>query len=144
MDAPARSSDAHGAEALEGRSLALGAVDLALVAGIILVGQLSHGIDPLSEPLVALETVVPFAVGWLAMAPLAGLYAPGVAASFARALRVTTVAWVAAANVGLILRASALFDGGAAWPFPLVMTGFGLLALVGWRGAYAAYARSRK
>ncbi|WP_394742010.1 DUF3054 domain-containing protein [Natronococcus roseus] len=140
MDTPARSS----AFSIDREGLALGAVDLALLAAIIVVGQLSHGVDPVGEPLTALETVVPFAVGWLAMAPLAGLYAPGVAASPAHTVRLTTVAWVAAANVGLILRASALFDGGAVWPFPLVMTGFGLLALVGWRGAYAVYARSRR
>ncbi|MDG5818145.1 DUF3054 domain-containing protein [Natronococcus sp. A-GB7] len=139
MDTPPRSS----ALSIDREGLVLGAIDLALLAAIIVVGQLSHGIDPVGEPLTALETVVPFAVGWLAMAPLAGLYAPGVAASLARTVRVTTVAWVAAANVGLILRASSLFDGGAVWPFPLVMTGFGLLALVGWRGAYAVYARSR-
>lgn len=138
MDTAARSSGSG----VDRSVLALGAIDLALLAAIIVVGQLSHGVEPLAEPLVALETVVPFAVGWLAMAPLAGLYAPGVATSLATAVRVTTVAWVAAANVGLIMRASALFDGGASWPFPLVITGFGLLALVGWRGAYAAYVRT--
>ncbi|AGB39327.1 DUF3054 domain-containing protein [Natronococcus occultus] len=140
MDTPARSP----ASGIGRDVLALGAVDIAILAVIIVVGQLSHGVEPLAEPLVALETVVPFAVGWLVMAPLAGLYAPGVATSLTRTVRVTTVAWVAAANVGMILRASALFDGGAAWPFPLVMTGFGLLVLVGWRGAYAAYADTRR
>ena len=140
MDAAVRSSSPGGA--LDRETIALGGMDVALLTGLILVGQRSHGITPLAEPLAALETVIPFLVGWFVMAALAGVYAPGVSSSVTRAARVTTVAWVAGVNVGLILRASSLFDGGAAWPFPLVITGFGLLVLGGWRIGYAAYASS--
>ncbi|WP_306058281.1 DUF3054 domain-containing protein [Natronococcus wangiae] len=141
MDAAVRSEKPGGI--LDRETIALGGVDVTLLAGIILVGQRSHGVSLLTEPLVALETVVPFLAGWLVMAALAGVYAPDVSSSVTRAVRVTTVAWIAAANVGLILRASPLFNGGATWPFPLVMTGFGLLVLGGWRVGYAAYAGSR-
>ncbi|MFC4437701.1 MULTISPECIES: DUF3054 domain-containing protein [Natrialbaceae] len=141
MDAAVRSNNPGGA--LDRETIALGGADVALLAGILLVGQRSHGVNPLAEPLVALETVIPFVAGWLVMATLAGVYASGVSSSVARTARTTTVAWIAGANVGLLLRASPLFDGGAAWPFPLVITGFGLLALVAWRIGYAAYAGSR-
>lgn len=141
MVAAVRSAESRGI--LDRETIALGVGDVVLLAGIILVGQRSHGVNPLLEPLAALETVVPFLVGWLVMATLAGAYASDAATSVARAARVTTVGWVAAANVGLILRASSLFDGGASGLFPLVITGIGLLVLVGWRVGYAAYAGAR-
>jgi hypothetical protein len=141
MVAAVRSAESRGT--LDRETIALGVGDVALLAGVILVGQRSHGVTPLAEPFAALETLVPFLVGWLVMAALAGAYASDATASMARAARVTTVAWVAAANVGLILRATELFDGGASGLFPLVITGIGLLVLVGWRVSYAAYAGTR-
>lgn len=123
---------------LDRETIALGVVDVGLVAALIAVGQVSHGTNPLAEPLGALEAIVPFAVGWLVVAGLAGLYRAGVADSVASTVRLTTVTWLAAANVGLILRVEAVGDT-AVSPFPLVITGFGLLVLVGWRLGYAAY-----
>lgn len=140
MDAAVRSGGPH--EDADRRSTVLGAIDVGLLAGIILVGFSSHGGDPIAEPFAALGTVAPFVIGWLSMALLAGIYSSDVSSSVTRAARVTTVVWVAAANVGLLLRASPLFDGSADWPFPLVITGFGLLVLGGWRIAYAAHAGS--
>lgn len=134
----------HSEDPSAGREpLWLGVADVGLLTGMVLVGQLSHGVDPLTEPLVALETVVPFVIGWLVIALVAGIYSSKVSSSIGRAARVTTVTWVAAANVGLLLRASPLFEGGATWPFPLVMTGFGLLVLGSWRIGYAAYLGSQ-
>lgn len=118
--------------------LLLGGVDVALIVGLIVAGQRSHGISPVSDPIASASTVVPFLIGWLVAALLAGVYARGVAASPARAARVTTVAWLAAANLGLILRSSPLFEGSAVWPFNLVMSGTGFVVLVGWRVGYAA------
>ena len=120
----------------------LGAVDVALIAGLLLFGQRQHGIDPIAEPLASLDTIVPFLLGWGVAALLAGVYAHDVTVTPARAARATAVAWMAAANVGLILRSSPVFDGGAPWPFNLVVTGTGLLVLLSWRVGYAAYARS--
>jgi hypothetical protein len=52
---------------------------------------------------------------------------------------------VAAADLVVVGRfvPSSLFDGGATGQFPLVITGLGLLVLVGWRTGYAMYVRSR-
>jgi hypothetical protein len=141
MVAAVRSTEPE--RSLDRRTIALAAGDAALLTGLIVVGQRSHGIDPFTEPLAALETAVPFLTGWFLMAALAGAYAPGVVSSVRRTVRLVTVAWIAAANLGLILRASSLFDGGATGQFPLVITGLGLLALCGWRVAYAAVVGSR-
>ncbi|MFC4541983.1 DUF3054 domain-containing protein [Halosolutus amylolyticus] len=135
MDTASRTTTRDGR--VDRETLLLGAVDVCVVVAFVTVGLLSHGTNPIAEPIAALETIAPFVLGWLAIAPLAGVYGTR-STSIARVARVTAVAWIAAANVGLILRASPLFDGSAVWPFTLVMTGFGLLALVGWRVAYAA------
>lgn len=141
MDTAVRSGGPH--EDADRRMTVIGAIDVGLLTGIILVGFHSHGGNMLTEPLAALETVAPFIIGWLTMAFLADIYSSGISSSVARAARVTTVVWVAAANVGLLLRASPLFDGTVDWPFPLVITGFGLLVLGSWRIGYAAYTSSQ-
>ncbi|MHC3438735.1 DUF3054 domain-containing protein [Natrialbaceae archaeon A-gly3] len=116
-------------------------VDVSLLAGLVLVGQHSHGIDPLADPLGALETMAPFVIGWIVIAPIARVYARGVLESPREVLRVTTVGWIAAANVGLILRSSPAFDGTGVWAFNIVMTGLGLVALLVWRLVYVAVRR---
>jgi hypothetical protein len=136
-----RSAESGGSPDRKTLTVALG--DVALLTGLILVGQRSHGIEPLAEPLAALETAVPFLLGWFVMAALAGVYASDVVFSVRRTVRLVTVAWIAAANVGLIVRASSLFDGGATGQFPLVITGLGLLTLCTWRIAYAVFVCSR-
>ena len=120
------------------RVLVLAIGDLVAIVALILIGQLSHDIDPVTEPLASIESMIPFLVGWVVISMLAGVYAREIATSVARAARSTTVAWVAAVNVGLIIRSTPLFDGGAGWPFNLVLTGSGLAILLAWRIAYAS------
>ena len=135
MDATVRSDGWSGGT--DRRVLVLAIGDLVAIVALILVGQLSHDIDPVTEPLASIESMVPFLVGWLVISVLAGVYAHEIATSVARTARSTTVAWIAAANVGLIIRSTPLFDGGAVWPFNLVLTGTGLVVLLGWRIGYA-------
>ncbi len=118
-------------------TLILGVGDVGLLAGLVLVGQRSHGVNPLEQPIASLEAIAPFVIGWLVVAVLAGVYTHTVVSSVTRVVRLTTVTWIAAANVGLLLRQS-VFGDTAVWPFPLVMTGFGLLLIVGWRVGYTA------
>lgn len=140
MDTAVRTGD-RGA-GLDRETLLLGAGDVGLLTGLILFGQQQH--DTLGDPLTSLETVAPFVLGWLAMALLAGIYTRGLSASPIAVARVTTITWIAAANVGLILRTSSYFEGTTTWPFSLVITGFGLLVLVGWRVGYATIVRTRR
>ncbi|MFC6717216.1 DUF3054 domain-containing protein [Natrialbaceae archaeon GCM10025810] len=118
----------------------LAAIDVVVVVGFVTFGLVSHGTSPLSDPVRSLETVAPFLFGWLVASGLAGVYARDVYTSPKRTARLTAVAWIAAANVGLILRTSPVFDQTAVFPFNLVITGFGLLFLLCWRVAYALYA----
>ncbi len=120
------------------RRVAVG--DALVVVGVVVAGDSSHGTNPLTEPLSAAETLVPFLFGWLVAASLVGVYR---ASDPRRELRLVTGAWLAGANVGLLLRASPLLAGGTTWPFPLVLTGGVLVALLAWRGSLAAVARLR-
>lgn len=114
-------------------SLSLLGGDVLVIALFVTAGSLNHGISPLSEPLAVAETVAPFLVGWFVAAPLVRVHERGAVATPRRAARLAAGAWLGAANVGLLLRGSPYFTGGTTWPFPLVMTGVGLLSLVSWR-----------
>ena len=118
--------------------IATGVIDVVLIAGLVLLGNINHGGNPITDPLGSLETLAPFVIGWLSVVLLAGMYTRDRPAG-RDGFRLTAVTWIAAANVGLMLRASSLFHGGAAWPFPLVITGSGLVVLLGWRLGYALY-----
>lgn len=120
-----------------------GVVDLAIVVALVLLGNVEHGGSPITEPLASLETVIPFVIGWVGVALLAGVYTRNRFVGIDD-FRLTAVTWIAAANVGLMLRGSPLFSGGTTWPFPVVITGTVLVALLGWRLGYALYlSRSR-
>ncbi len=116
------------------RQFAVLAGDLLVVSLVVAAGIVEHhGLAGLTDPFTTLETVIPFAVGWLLCAGLAGLYRPGVLTVPRVAARLTTLTALAAVNVGLLLRASPYFGGGTAWPFPLVITGTVIVVVVPWR-----------
>ncbi|WP_226479065.1 DUF3054 domain-containing protein [Natrinema amylolyticum] len=123
--------------------IAAGAVDVVLVAAMVLYGYVDHGGDPIAAPLAALETIAPFVIGWLAVAVIADVYARDRLLGRDE-LRLTAIAWIAAANVGLMIRGSPLFQGGTSWPFPVVITVSVLVVLLGWRLGYALFLSASK
>jgi hypothetical protein len=114
--------------------------DAVVVTGVVLAGDLTHGTNPVTAPLSAAETLVPFLAGWLLVAALVGVYD---ADGPWRATRLVAAAWLGGANLGLIARGSPALSGGTTWPFPLVITGSVLGALVLWRGVTVAVGRVR-
>lgn len=120
-------------ESGEHHSAIVAAVDLALIVAVVIAGLLSHNLSPLSDPLGAIETTVPFAVGWGVVALLLGLYREAWLTDLSVSLRTVVAAWLGAVGVGLVLRTSPAFDGGATWPFGLVIVGSVLVVLVPWR-----------
>lgn len=117
----------------ERHSVVVAAVDFTLIVAVVIAGLVSHDSSPLSNPLAAIETVVPFAVGWGLVAGLLGLYRQAWLSDLAASLRTVVAAWLGAVGVGLVLRTSPTFDGGATWPFGLVIVGSVLVVLVPWR-----------
>ncbi|MWV41266.1 DUF3054 domain-containing protein [Natrialba sp. INN-245] len=121
-----------GGRPIDRQTIGLAVADVGLLTALVTAGGLTHGLDPIADPLSTLETVVPFVAGWLVVAVIAGLYTAD-RSSTIRTIRLVAVTWLGGANIGFLLRGSPYFEGGITWPFPLVMTGLGLIVLVGWR-----------
>ena len=116
-------------------TLALALGDLLLIAVFVVAGEFSHGVSLFEQPWIVLDTAIPFYVGWVLVAPLAGVYGTRARASPRRAALLTAGAWTGAALVGQLLRATDLFHGDWAVAFVLVSIGVGLALLVPWRVA---------
>lgn len=119
--------------AIDGPALA---VDTAAIVGLVVVGLVSHGVNPLLRPLYAIDTVFPFVAGWLLCAGLLGLYRDRRTEFVVAHLRSVTVCWLAAANVAFLIRGSPVTSGGIAWTFTVVLTGLGLVVVLGSRTAF--------
>lgn len=115
--------------------LALG--DLLVLASFLTAGSLTHGVDPVNMPGHIAGTVAPFLVGWVVAAIAVGAYAPGATRTVRTAVLRAAGAWVVAAAIGLALRATPYFHGGAPLSFALVVTGVGVVSFSVWRGAVA-------
>ncbi|WP_338728616.1 DUF3054 domain-containing protein [Haladaptatus sp. DJG-WS-42] len=108
--------------------LALG--DVTLIALFVFLGQQEHGTQGL------LMTAAPFIIGWLLVAPLAGLY-DGSRRDLKSTIGRTAGAWVGAALIGQALRATEVFPGGFAIAFVIVSILVGLVLLVPFRTVVA-------
>lgn len=113
--------------------------DVVAIGLFVLVGELSHGVDPLATPLLVLDTLAPFVVGWVLVALFGGLYTADAWRSPRRVVTRTFPAWLVADGVAQLLRATSLFHGSAAFTFYLVSAVVGGSFLVGWRLAVATH-----
>jgi hypothetical protein len=107
------------------------------------LGRASHseaaGLDAI---MAVAETAAPFAIGWFAVAPLAGAFKPEVVGRPRRMLARTALAWLLAWPLGLLLRAL-IRQAGIPLSFALVTLITNLLILLSWRGAFAWLASRR-
>jgi hypothetical protein len=117
-------------------------VDLAIIAAQLSYGLVLHGTDPLSVPIHTAETLFPFLLAWLLLAPMLGVYTARVRRSMTETVLAVTIAWIAAALLGVGLRATPWLTGGAPLTFILVTIGTGLLTLLPWRLLVSALARN--
>lgn len=118
-------------------------VDLAIITAQLSYGLVVHGTDPLAAPLYTAETVAPFLLGWLLVAPTLGVYTARIRGSFIETTLSVGIAWVVAVLIGVGLRATPWFVGDAPLAFVLVTVGTGLATLLPWRLAVSALARTR-
>jgi hypothetical protein len=118
--------------------------DVVAIALFVIIGEISHGIDPITQVAVVVDTFLPFLIGWVIVAPLLGAYASGTLES--RLIAVTNIVpvWLVADGVGQVLRDSSFFHGSATPIFYLVAAAVGGFFLLAWRlFAWTVYGRLR-
>lgn len=112
--------------------------DVLAIAAFVAAGRLQHLGRPVGDPMGFLDTLVPFLVGWALAALVGGLYTRDAVLTPRRAVSWALPAWIVAALVGVGLRATQVFSGGAALPFLVVTLVAGGTFVVGWRALAAA------
>jgi hypothetical protein len=119
------------------RAVALAAGDLAAFNIVTAIGLLSHGgLASLGRLAESALIATPFAAGWLAVAPLLGAFRADVVDQPRRMLARTALAWLVALPIGLLLWSQV--RGRPVQPaFAIVTFITNLIALLGWRGAFA-------
>jgi hypothetical protein len=119
------------------RTTALLAVgDIAAILVFIVVGEYTHGYNPLVAVGRVAGTALPFMIGWAIATAATGLYGPR-SGSLRKIVGVTLLSWIVAVGIAQALRATAVFHGNAALTFALVSVGVGGVSLSIWRGAIA-------
>lgn len=115
--------------------------DLLAVLAFVVVGEFRH--LPREQALARTpETFLPFLVGWMLVAPLAGAYAEGIGRRPRTGAITVAAAWLGAALLGHAIRATDYVHGGFDPTFLAVsLLTVGAL-LVGWRLA-VGYRRAR-
>lgn len=114
-------------------SAALAVVDVLLVLTFVVLGELSHYGVTATAFVRAPGTAAPFLLGWVVLAPLAGVYGRTVRQSTRTAALRTAAAWVGTVVVAQSLRATAAFPGDFAPTFAVVSLVVGLALLLPWR-----------
>lgn len=101
------------------------------------IGRANHGeAAGLDAILQVAETAAPFAIGWFAVAPLAGAFRSGVVGRPRTMLGRTALAWLLAWPIGLVLRA-VIRQTSIPLLFAVITLATVMLILLGWRGAFA-------
>lgn len=108
--------------------------DVIAIATFVVAGEISHGIDPITQVDVVVDTFLPFLLGWVLMAPLLGGYAAGTVDDLVVAVTNVIPAWLVADGIGQVLRESPYFHGTADPIFYLVAATVGGGLLMAWRG----------
>ncbi|MDY6817196.1 MAG: DUF3054 domain-containing protein [Halobacteriales archaeon] len=117
--------------------IALG--DVLLIALFITIGELRHGVPPLS----GLDTIGQFLIGWFIVAPFGRVYTFRAFDSPRAAGARLIAGWVPAAVLGVVIRANMEAGATIAPVFVLVTVIGGIVLLLPWRMAVAWYLDKR-
>jgi|GEM_PF-563538 len=116
------------------RALALAVGDHLVIAAIVAYGIVDHhGAEKLQNAGEVLETVGPFVGGFFVAALVVGCYATDRHRTLLASLRSVLGAWFGGLGLGLVLRTWPEIEGGATWPFGLVILGAVGSSLLAWR-----------
>jgi hypothetical protein len=109
--------------------------DVVAILAFVGVGIVNHDGLPflLANPAQLAFVGLPFLIGWAIVAPLIGAYSPGAGESAKAAIPLAVRSWIAAAVIGLGLRATPAFPGDFAVTFAVVALVVGAVFLGAWR-----------
>lgn len=111
--------------------------DVAAIVLFVILGELSHGANPLSILGPMTLTVSTFLFGWFTVAVVSGAYGGGTLSDQRSAVILPLVGWAFADAIAQALRATEFFPGNADVSFYLVALIFGGALLGFWR--YVAF-----
>lgn len=117
----------------EGAMVVLALGDVLAVVTFVVVGEITHGIDPLAQPGRVAGTLAPFLIGLAVVTLAGGLYTRDAIRSPGRAVSLIVPAWIGAVVVAQALRWTSFFPGNAALTFALVSILVGGTLLLVWR-----------
>ncbi|WP_136715359.1 DUF3054 domain-containing protein [Halorientalis salina] len=129
-------------------TMGLFAGDLALITLFVVVGEISHGVDPIAlAGYVVTNTLAPFVVGWLLVSIPVGMYGVATRESASRVALRTAGAWFGADVIAQAIRSTSYIQGGASLQailvFGFISFAVGGTLLVAWR-AGTTLVRSRR
>lgn len=107
--------------------------DLLAIGIFVVIGEISHGIEPIGQPIWVLETFIPFFLGWVIAGPILGAYSTRSLQGPIWAAIMVLPAWLVGDGIGQLLRDTAVFHGSGHPVFYAVAAGVGGIALIGWR-----------
>lgn len=110
--------------------------DLLIVLLFSAIGRASHHMTP--DPLSVLNTALPFAVAWLAVGALVGVFKPASVEGVGRTFKITLLTVVIAAPLGVLLR-SLLLGRMMILSFWVVTLVSLLVLMLTWRLVYAVF-----
>lgn len=119
-----------------------GVGDVAAIVLFVVLGELSHGADPLSILGQMALTTSTFLFGWVAVAVVSGSYGSGTLTDRRQAVIVPLVGWAFADAIAQALRATEFFPGNADVTFYVVALIFGGAVLGSWR--YISFSFSQR
>lgn len=123
--------------------------DLTAITLFVVVGEITHGIDPIAQAgYVVSNTLAPFVVGWLVVAIPAGVYAGETAEALPRVALRAAGAWLGADIIAQTLRSTQYVQGGATLDAILVFGAISFVVgggmLVCWRVGVAVVSARRR
>lgn len=107
--------------------------DLIVLFAFIATGQYTHHYYFWELPVHTLLVILPFAIAWLLVAPLVGLFSLDRIVSYRDTVVLVVVAWTVGTVIGGLIRSTAYFPGGMPTDFLLANLVFGMLFFVPWR-----------
>lgn len=107
--------------------------DVTAIVLFVILGEISHGANPLAILGPMLQTLATFLFGWFAVGIVGGAYVTETRTDRRQAVVVPLILWALADVIAQALRATSTFPGNASVTFYLVALIFGGALLGGWR-----------